>query len=68
MHKYHEHGCQDRAAYLAMLSELHGIPLPLLQTIADRIGPSGDFTILPLAIIDYENEVNTREAYYDWQA
>jgi hypothetical protein len=59
--KYHEHGCIDRQAYLIMLAELHSAPLALVQTIADQLGSAADFTLLPIALMDYERHIAEME-------
>jgi hypothetical protein len=44
-----------------MLAELHSAPLALVQTIADQLGSAADFTLLPIALMDYERHIAEME-------
>ena len=46
--------CEDRQAYLFMLSEDMGIPLRVVCAIADSLGPNEDFDGLINVLEDYE--------------
>ena len=46
--------CEDRQAYLFMLSEDMGIPFYVVCTIADSLGPNEDFDGLISILEDYE--------------
>lgn len=46
--------CEDRQAYLFMLSEDMGIPLYMVYAIADSLGPNEDFDGLISVLEDYE--------------
>ncbi len=59
--KYHEYGCIDRHAYLIMLADLHDVPFAMVQTLADQLGSAADFTLLPIALMDYERHIAEME-------
>lgn len=65
---YNLHGYHDRDEYLESLSEDYDIPLEVVATLADTLGPGEDFDGLVTTLEDaadyislYENEDN----YYD---
>jgi len=43
LERYQEDGCEDRAEYMEMLAEDHGISLREVLAIADLLGPEEDF-------------------------
>lgn len=49
-----KYGCENRQAYLIMLSEDMGIPLCVVCAIADSLGPNEDFDGLVSILEDYE--------------
>jgi hypothetical protein len=51
---YTDNGFANRRAYLADLSDETGVPLEVVHTIADLLGPSEDFDGLVSALEDYE--------------
>lgn len=55
---YNQHGYIDRQNYLQLLSEVHGIPMSAVQSLSDSLvrqkGSAADFTLLPIALMDYE--------------
>ena len=51
-----KYDCEDRQAYLFMLSEDMGIPLCVVYAIADSLGPNEDFDGLISTLEDYEEE------------
>ena len=54
---YKENGYADREDYLQSLSEDTGVPLDVVQTIADFLGPSEDFDGLVTTLDDWEGEL-----------
>jgi hypothetical protein len=50
---YTEHGYYSRADYLQDLAAETGIPLYVVETLADLFGPSEDFDGLVTALEDY---------------
>jgi hypothetical protein len=51
---YVVHGFPNRRAYLADLADETGVPLHVVHTLADLLGPSEDFDGLVSALEDYE--------------
>ena len=51
---YAAHGFKNRRAYLAGLADETGVPLDVVHTLADLLGPSEDFDGLVSALEDYE--------------
>jgi hypothetical protein len=51
---YAAHGFDNRRAYLQDLSDETGVPLDVVHTLADLLGPSEDFDGLVSALEDYE--------------
>ncbi|MFT0546949.1 hypothetical protein ACMHYO_11475 [Allopusillimonas ginsengisoli] len=49
---YKKNGYENRQDYLKCLSEDHGVPLDVVLTLADTLGPSEDFDGLATAIED----------------
>lgn len=52
MNIYVEHGYKNRADYLDCMAEDYGLPLDIVQSIADVNGPSEDFDGLVIALED----------------
>ena len=52
-----KYNCKDRQAYLFMLSEDMGVPLCVVHTIADSLGPNEDFDGLVSVLEDYEGRL-----------
>lgn len=40
---YLEHGCETREEYLKQLADDNGLPLDVVQSLADVLGPTEDF-------------------------
>jgi hypothetical protein len=51
---YTEHGYYNRADYLKDLAAETGVPLHVVETMADLLGPNEDFDGLVSALEDYE--------------
>jgi len=51
---YTDNGYKNRADYLKDLSDETGVPLEVVHTMADLLGPSEDFDGLVSALEDYE--------------
>ena len=51
---YTEHGYYNRADYLKDLAAETGVPLYVVETMADLLGPNEDFDGLVSALEDYE--------------
>jgi len=51
---YVVNGFPNRRAYLQDLSDETGVPLEVVHTLADLLGPSEDFDGLVSALEDYE--------------
>lgn len=54
MNIYQEKGYDDRAEYLSYLSEDLGIPLEVVQEVADLLGSGEDFDGLRACLEDFE--------------
>lgn len=49
---YLEYGAENRAEYLAMLSEEYDVPLSTVRAMADILGPNEDFDGLVTSLED----------------
>ncbi len=54
--KYVKEGYEDREDYLKVLSKEYNIPLEKVTEIADRLGPSREFTVLVVHLQDLVDE------------
>lgn len=50
---YIENGFKNRDHYLQCLAEDHGVPLSIVLSLADLLGPDEDFDGLVTSLLDY---------------
>jgi len=54
MSPYESHGYKDRDDYLASIADEYGVPIQIVNVMADILGPEEDFDGLVISLQDAE--------------